>query len=302
MPDGCRSCPPGDTIKGTRPAGDLAVNEVCHRGRTGGLIALLAILPVVGLGVAPVQAQFELPMADPFGGEEQPEGSFDVKRLQCQGVAGLTEVLDEMLPDTAEPKKLAVPEATVQQLLTQLGDDSYRVREAAMRRLSEIGDGARPLLVKAAKDPNAEISWRATRVLRGWEGRKYAEKAHLVGSFAQYLSGVRDESRLDELARRTKLALDHGLWGDSRGQVLQQCMHAMLRSEGSAFVDLLEPYLKHQDVQIAMLVTEAAAQNVRARGTLGFAPVPRRVAQRSRRSGHHGDQLHDGRHDRRQQE
>ena len=225
----------------------------------------IAAVPITCLAVAPVFAQFELPQIDPFGGEEQ-EGSFDLKRLQRQGVAGLTEVLDEMLPDTAEPKKLGVPEATVHELVRQLGDDSYRVREAAMRKLSEIGDGARPILIKATKDANAEISWRATRVLRGWEGQKYAEKAHLMGSFARYCSALHDQARLDELARRTKLALDHGLWGESRGPVLQQCMMTLLRTERSDFVDLLKPYLKHQDLQIAMLVTEAAAQTAGGQG------------------------------------
>lgn len=55
-------------------------------------------------------------------------------------------------------------EATVAQLIAELGDDSYETRSAAEARLRELGDAARPFLKKhATGDP--EIAARIERVL-----------------------------------------------------------------------------------------------------------------------------------------
>jgi WD40 repeat protein len=56
---------------------------------------------------------------------------------------------------------------TIQSLIDQLGDDSYDKREAAEKRLIEIGGAAGELLRKAAKDsPDAEIRLRANKALQ----------------------------------------------------------------------------------------------------------------------------------------
>jgi hypothetical protein len=205
---------------------------------------------------------------------EADDGPVDVQRLNTQGLDGLARVLDELLPDTAEPKKLTVAEGAVRDLIGQLGADSYRARESATRQLSEIGEGARPMLVKAAHHSNAEISWRATRILRSWETRKFAEKPHYLGAFSQLCSGLRDAERLKELARRTKLALENGLWGDTRTETIRVALTTLLRSDDSQYVELARPYLKHADVQMALLVAEAACQAEGNRGgASGASPL-----------------------------
>jgi WD40 repeat protein len=71
-------------------------------------------------------------------------------------------------PDKAEqPAKGAVDEQAIRSLIQQLGDDSYEKREAAQKRLIEIGASARDLLRKAAKEnPDAEIRFRASQALQ----------------------------------------------------------------------------------------------------------------------------------------
>jgi len=67
-----------------------------------------------------------------------------------------------------QAKKGPADEQTIRSLIDQLGDDSFDKREAAEKRLTEIGAPAAELLRKAAKDsPDAEIRLRAARALEG---------------------------------------------------------------------------------------------------------------------------------------
>ncbi len=52
----------------------------------------------------------------------------------------------------APAKKDAANDKTIRALILQLGDDSFDMREAAFNRLTAIGEAARGLLEKAAKD------------------------------------------------------------------------------------------------------------------------------------------------------
>src|SRR5262245_50870499 len=57
----------------------------------------------------------------------------------------------------------------LQQLVHQLGDPSFRVREQAAAELMKLGRIALPSLRRAAADPDAERARRAERCLRGLE-------------------------------------------------------------------------------------------------------------------------------------
>ncbi|MFN7587891.1 MAG: hypothetical protein ACK5UQ_05205, partial [Planctomycetota bacterium] len=75
-------------------------------------------------------------------------------------------------PANAAPEA-ASPEAgkEVTSLIRQLGSDSYRQRVEAERRLRELGDVALPALRDAAaQKDDAEVQWRARRLVRQLEG------------------------------------------------------------------------------------------------------------------------------------
>jgi hypothetical protein len=57
-------------------------------------------------------------------------------------------------------------EARIQELIRQLGDDQFKVREKASRQLVMIGPRARPFLQEAVKDSDPEISRRARDCLQ----------------------------------------------------------------------------------------------------------------------------------------
>jgi WD40 repeat protein len=74
----------------------------------------------------------------------------------------------------AQDKKDAPDEKTIRALIVQLGDDSFDQREAAEKRLAEIGEPALALLQKAAKDnAEAEVRERAAKVIGGIENNLF---------------------------------------------------------------------------------------------------------------------------------
>jgi HEAT repeat protein len=53
----------------------------------------------------------------------------------------------------------------IKTLIRQLGDDNFKTRENASQRLQELGRPAIPALREAARDPDAEVRQRATRII-----------------------------------------------------------------------------------------------------------------------------------------
>jgi len=65
----------------------------------------------------------------------------------------------------------------VARLVRQLGDRSFGNREAASRELAAVGEPARPALIKAAADADAEVARRARLLLDGLDARALAAAA-----------------------------------------------------------------------------------------------------------------------------
>jgi hypothetical protein len=75
--------------------------------------------------------------------------------------------------EATPPATTAKPDAgkEVASLIRQLGSDSYRQRVDAERRLRELGEAALPALRDAAaQKDDAEVQWRARRLVRQLEG------------------------------------------------------------------------------------------------------------------------------------
>jgi len=188
------------------------------------------------------------------------EHRFKPEKLHSLGVAGLSALLDELLPDTAGPKKLRLPAGAVEQLIERLGSNSSRVRETATAELLAVGPAAGPWVSAAARSADAEVRWRATHILRSWEARKWDDKSIYLPAFAMYASGIHDEPRLKELLRRTAMAFDAGLPDGGRGAILGVCIRAIVAAGDDRYTDLLQPLLKHGDVQVAVLVTASVGE------------------------------------------
>lgn len=235
---------------------------------------LLLVAATAAVLAVPATGQAQVIIADGDGTmvlpPEADSKQFDAGQLERRGMDGLREILDELLPDTAAPPMLPLPVAQVNELIEQLGHDQFRVRQSAMERLRDIGEGARPLLLRAAKSDNAEVSWRAVRILRAWDARKYADKPQHLEAFSTYCRALRDDARLKELLRRTVQAMEHGLWGETRQQVLVHSTAALLRADKEEYVAPLRPFLDRGDLQIALLILEAAGDAVQSADAASF--------------------------------
>jgi WD40 repeat protein len=76
----------------------------------------------------------------------------------------------------------AAPDADeMARLVKQLGDDDFARREAASKRLIEIGELALDALRNAAESDDAEVRRRAGEIVAGIENRLYGEQLRLTG-------------------------------------------------------------------------------------------------------------------------
>jgi HEAT repeat protein len=186
-------------------------------------------------------------------------------KLHAMGLDGLSAVLDWFLPDTAGPKTVEAPDARVAGLVAQLGDESSRVREAATQKLYRLGIAAQAALVEAARSSDAEISWRAVRIIRAWETERNQDVNRYVTGLNVYLSGITDAPRLHEVSRRCKLVLDAGLPATvGRQQVVRMCIQTLTRAGKDEYTDGLRPLLKQGNPQVAVFVVQAVAAGVTA--------------------------------------
>lgn len=215
-----------------------------------GVIGLVGLLLPGGAHGQQADSQIEAILANMV----VQKGRFQPDELHRLGVPGLSAVLDELLPETAEPKKVDLPNDTISRLIKRLGDDNFRVRESAFERLYRLGRGAEALLTEATESDDAEIGWRARRILRKWESELTEDKARYMSAFAVYAAGIRDDACLEELLRRTLAALETGMPSGGKQQILGQCMRAVARSGKDELTDRLKPLLKHNDVRVAVLV------------------------------------------------
>jgi len=216
------------------------------------LVVLVFLMPDTSRSQE-VDAEILVILADMLEQQHQ----FRPDRLEAMGLDGLSAVMDFLLPETAEPRKVDLPEETIEELVKQLGAVNYRVRETAFERLYGLGRGIEPVLVEAAGNADAEIAWRARQILRKWEAERNADKSRYLPAFAVYTFSIRDDVRLRELVRRTLAALENG-WSDGRKQqILTHCISAVAQSGKDEHVDRFRPLLQHERIEVAVMVVNA---------------------------------------------
>ncbi len=223
----------------------------------GGAFGLAAVFSSAVAGAQPSDRKIRS-ILDMMAARQQ---RFDSRALHDLGQPGLSAVLDFLLPDTAEETTIDVPDETIARLVEQLGDESYRVRQTASEKLLDMGPSIRTALLPAIESEDAEIRWRTTRILRRWSGATDEDKNRYIHAFSAYVSGISDDERLDELVRRTLLAFKAGMPenGSGRKTILITSIRAITRSRKNLHVNRLKPLLEHEDVNVAVLVTQTVA-------------------------------------------
>jgi len=242
--------------------GRVVLNVVAGEGRTSprpaGIVFLVGVALIFGRPegadgpkrTADAQIRVILDDMAAQGAQFRPE------KLHALGLSGLSAVLDWLLPETAAPREPPVSDEAVAALIEKLGDASFGVREAATEKLDRLGNSVKTPLREATQSTDAEIRWRATRILRRQQAERTADKSGYVDAFAAYAAGINDEERIAELARRSKLVLDGGMPDGAKQSIVRHCLLAVARSGKDQYVYALKPLLGHEDVRVAVFVTE----------------------------------------------
>lgn len=189
------------------------------------------------------------------------QGQFDPNRLHRLGLDGLRGLLDFLLPETAEPVSVAVPRQRVDVLIAHLGDENYQRRQQATEELMKLGSVVAPRLVEATKHPDAEIRWRAARILRQWDEDRTEDKSRYLPALSRYFSTVDDSARLEEIQRRLLVLLGKGLPPPDRQQIVRLCFGALVRSDRPALVDPFRPLVEQADENLAVLVVSSTSMS-----------------------------------------
>jgi len=119
------------------------------------------------------------------------DGSEDEKLLKAAkiGVAG-PGLLDYFRQHTTTQAQ----QEHIQTLIRQLGDDSFKVRQAATTELAALGPTAVPYLRRALNDPDEELKERAENLIRTADGLE-ARAAQSAAAARLIVSGRRPTPR-----------------------------------------------------------------------------------------------------------
>ena len=98
----------------------------------------------------------------------------------------------------------------IAKLVKQLGDNDFDVREAASRKLLEVGEPAEDALATAAKSDDAEVSRRATEILERFKWGLYPDTpknvAELIEAYKAAEAGARGKSSATSSRRACRAA------------------------------------------------------------------------------------------------
>ncbi len=186
---------------------------------------------------------------------------FSAQELHEMGLEGLRMLLDWFFPETAKPVTREPPSQMVLELVSQLADDSFRLREEAAEKLYQLGSAAHTALLKAAESNDAEVRWRATRILRRWQMEREQDMARYGPALAVYLSGIKDKQRLEELAVRVRSVLEHsnGPPSGGRATLVSPFFAVLADPENAPLAARLKPLLDHPNPQVPVYVLNMLA-------------------------------------------
>ena len=198
--------------------------------------------------------------------------------LQENGIetnaAGLIKFLQSLTPDPARLAKIP-------QLITELGDDKFEVRERAVKQLQALGELARPALTAALKSKDLETVFRAKHVLGQLDSGQATDKMrailaaalvlideHPTPQAAEALLGVLPVCNDAGLANAACMALWKSVDAtntDILRRALKQehkltiaaALVAMELASGPESITMIEPYLTHDDPQLRLAAARA---------------------------------------------
>ncbi len=147
------------------------------------------------------------------------DASYDPQPLIKHGLPGMRAVLNQILPEVADDQEAHAKQTA--QLIKQLGDDTFKRREAASAALRQFGAASTELLRQALEHPDPEVRARARVLLDEMEQPRDAKT---LRGLQIYLTKQRDDECLRELARRLNVAMEARLDLTTKQKTLEICL------------------------------------------------------------------------------
>lgn len=170
--------------------------------------------------------------------------SFSPERLSALGPAGLKAVLDCVFPETAPIDEAEPDDAMIAALLEEMRDDQYQTREAATERLLKLGPAARKTALRLAQQADAEVSWRAIRVLRAWDDQRRDDMMRYSAALTVCFSQINDPPRLEILADRVHRVLELGSPAGGKANIMRDMVRTLYLTKDDRWLDPLAPVFK----------------------------------------------------------
>lgn len=170
--------------------------------------------------------------------------NFPPERLSALGPSGLRAVLDYVFPETAPVDEAEPDDATITRLLAEMRDDQYQTREAATERLLKLGPAARKTAMRLAQQSDAEVSWRAIRVLRAWDDQRRDDMARYSAALTVCFAQINDPPRLELLVDRMRRVLELGVPAGGKANIMRDMLRTLYMAKDDRWLDPLSPVFK----------------------------------------------------------
>ena len=170
--------------------------------------------------------------------------SFSPERLSALGPAGLKAVLDCVFPETSPVEEDEPDDAMIAGLLEEMRDDQYQIREAATERLLKLGPAARKTALRLAQQSDAEVSWRAIRVLRAWDDQRRDDMTRYSSALTVCFAQISDPPRLEILADRARRVLALGAPSGGKANIMRDMVRTLYTAKDDRWLDPLAPVFK----------------------------------------------------------
>lgn len=238
----------------------MILHSTCARGLLGAVLSSAAIAGIATAEERPVQEHLQL--------------------LEKNGIAtdtdGILDYLDRLQPDARVWDEIAA-------LVGQLSSSEFSEREAATSKLPTFGPPARPLLEKAALSKDAEVVWRAEKILGEVDSGRDMELRRSLVLAALHVLRARGQARATPVLFDTLAALDDAAMCDVASEAIWASIdqtHAMLPfkklasenvrigaasivaleiAAGEEAVQYVSPYLKNESALLRLAAARALA-------------------------------------------
>jgi HEAT repeat protein len=185
---------------------------------------------------------------------------FNPQEIHDLGVPGLEALLNRLLPDTVPAPPPQATEKEILDLIKQLGNEKFDVREAATQKLLALGRAHRPLLLKAGAHPDAEVRQRIKSILDEWAPGPAPDLTRHIEAFWAYSERpIKNKDCVFLLAQRTAAALENGIEAGPRRTFLEYALRAISRNGDDKAFDQFRPLLKHTDANVGVMAVHNLA-------------------------------------------